>query len=419
MDPALRQALEQRGVILHAPDSIVIDGVDAEAFESGVEIFPSVTIRGIHSRFGAGTKLGKAGGGYFENVVTGRDVDLFGGYFHDCVFLDGVILRGHAEVRGGTLLEEGCEGAHHVGYKMTIMLPWVVAGSLVNLCDVLMSGGTSRRNHSEIGSALALYNFTPWGDKHASIFGDVPRGVFQREAPVFIGGSTQIVSPVHIGYGTVIPAGCAVRRNVPDGRMYGEAPTSIDKPFLANERGIIGPKIHSALFYLGNIVALQNWYRHVRIPTAKKDKHLLAVYAHAERQLTAHINERTKRIRQLLDGLEDSLNQHLHALEERSESLSFAQRYRRIDDHRLMIAQRDAILAHLARIETGEFLRHRGHAKVLLEVAKAFKKHKEPSLPTWLRDTLDDKRHSAAQKLLQDIVKEVSSPTLPQPELPS
>lgn len=419
MDPALREALEARGVILHAPDAIVIQDVDAEAFEPGVEIYPAVTICGVHSRFGAGTKLGKAGGGYFENVVTGRNVDLYGGYFNDCALFDDVKLRGHAEVRGGTLLEEGAEGAHHVGFKMTILLPWVVAGSLINLCDVLMSGGTSRKNHSEIGSALAVYNFTPWGDKHASIFGDVPRGVFQREAPVFIGGSTQIVSPVHIGFGAVIPAGCAVRRDVPEGQLYGEAPGSYDTPFTAKERGMIAPKVRGGLRYLGQIVALQNWYRHVRVPIAGDDAHLQALYAHAERQLAAHVRERIKRIRALLEDVEASLEQHLLALEAQSDRLSYAQRYRRIDDHRTILAQRAEILAHLERIETGDFLRHRGQASALYAVAQKFEAQDETCLPSWLRDHLDEQTRRAAQKMLEEIAHEVTSPPLPTPELPS
>lgn len=417
MDPALREALQKRGVILHAPDATVIEDVDPSAFERGVEIFPAVTIRGVHSRFGAGTKLGKTGGGYFENVATGRNVDLYGGYFQDCVLLDGVTLRGHAEVRGGTILEEGAEGAHHVGFKMTILLPWVVAGSLINLCDVLMSGGTSRANHSEIGSALALYNFTPWGDKHASLFGDVPRGVFQREAPIFIGGSTQIVSPVHIGYGAVIAAGCAVRRDVPENRLYGEAPVSINLPFNAQERGMTAPKVHGALRYLGNIVALQNWYRHVRIPIAKKDDHMQAVYAHAERQLNAQVKERTKRIRQMLQGLESSLEQHLLALEDKRDGLSFAQRYRRIDDHRTQIAQRDALELHLADIERGAFVKHHTRNDPFSAIVKAFKKHPTSCVPTWLRDELSDELLMPAQTALQEIVHTVAHPTLPQPEL--
>src|SRR5690606_16728375 len=141
------------------------------------------------------------------------NADLFSGYFVDATFLDGVTVRGHAEMRGGTLMEEGAECGHHVGYKMTIMMPNVVAGSLVNFCDALMAGGTSRKDHSEIGSCLALYNFTPWGDKFASMFGDVPHGVFLRERRIFVGGQTQIVSPVKVGYGALIPAGAAVRRS--------------------------------------------------------------------------------------------------------------------------------------------------------------------------------------------------------------
>mgnify|MGYP000612120586 CR=1 FL=1 len=92
-------------------------------------------------------------------------------------------------------------------------MPWVIAGSLVNFCDALVAGGTSRRNHSEIGSTMALYNFTPRGDKFASLFGDVPRGVFLQEPRIFVGGQTQIVSPVKVGYGAVLAAGAATTRS--------------------------------------------------------------------------------------------------------------------------------------------------------------------------------------------------------------
>lgn len=412
MDASLVEALTARGVKIHAPAATVIEDVNAEAFEEGVEIFPAVTIRGALSRFGAGTKLGRAGGGYFENIATGRDVDLYGGYFQDAAFLDGVTLRGSAEVRGGTLLEEGCEGAHHVGYKMTVMLPWVVAGSLVNFCDVLMGGGTSRRDHSEIGSSLALYNFTPWGDKHASLFGDVPRGVFQREAPIFVGGQTQIVSPVHVGFGAVLPAGSAIRRDVPDGRLYGEAVTSIDRPFLREELGAIGAKVRSALQYLGNLVALQSWYEHVRVPSAGGDAHKVALYAHAQRQLQANVRERVKRVTQLLERLDDSLAAHERALDERVDGLSFAQRYRRIDDHRAMIAQRPALLEHLAQVERGAFLTRRTDAGPLRQVAENFLEDgADLSLPEWLRDRLPDALYHPAQRLLNQLVQEVSHPT--------
>ena len=59
-----------------------------------------------------------------------------------------------AQVRPGTILEEGAEMAHTVGLKQTIFFPFVVGGSLINFCDALMSGGKSRKVHSEIGSSF-------------------------------------------------------------------------------------------------------------------------------------------------------------------------------------------------------------------------------------------------------------------------
>ena len=402
LDETQIEALQARGVILHAPASTTIRGVPAENFEEGVEIYGGVTICGPRSRFGARTELGRAGGGFFENVACGRDVKIYGGIAENCALLDGVTFRGHAEIRGGTLLEEGCEGAHHVGYKMTVMLPWVVAGSMVNFCDALVAGGTSRKNHSEIGSSLALYNFTPWGDKHASLFGDVPRGVFLREAPVFIGGQTQIVSPVSVGFGCVIPAGYALRRDLPDGRIYGEAPTSIDQPFDAEALGALRPKLLTGLKFLGNLVALKAWYRDVRKQTQQDDAHLQAVYDMAIEQLDAGIQERTKRLRALLARVPASREAHARALEARADGLSFAQRYRRLDDHDLVLKQNDALLSHLQAIDDGDFLPN-APIPALQAIADAFPSD-AASFVEWVRDTLDDTLRQHAQKALQNIV---------------
>jgi hypothetical protein len=299
--------LRDRGVIVHAPLSCTFQDIDAERIEAGVEIYGGVNLVGKQTRFGAGTKIGKAGGGYFENVQAGRGCDLFGGYYKDCVFLDGVTIRGHAEMRGGTVLEEGCEAAQHVGYKMTVMLPYVVAGSLLNFCDALFAGGTSRKDHSEIGSCLALYNFTPWGDKWASQFGDVARGVFMRSPKIFVGGQTQIVSPVHVGFGSVIPAGCAVRRDVPEGRMVGAASVAIDMPFDAKRYGTLTPKLKRTVVYLANMRALLYWYQNVRMPIAGSDLFLVGLYQGAMRQILANISERIKRLDQLVERLPSSI----------------------------------------------------------------------------------------------------------------
>ncbi|MCA9522605.1 MAG: hypothetical protein KC609_16620 [Myxococcales bacterium] len=306
----LLDELVRRGVEILAPDTVALDEIDPARIEGGVRIYPGCTIRGSRTLLRRGCELGRAGGGYFENVACGANVALYGGYFQDCTFLDGVTVRGHAEMRGGTLLEEGCEAAHHVGYKMTIMLPFVVAGSLVNFCDAFVSGGTGRDDHSEIGSTIALYNFTPWADKFASLFGDVPQGVFLRSRPIFVGGQSQIVSPVQVGFGAVIAAGTAVRRDVPAGRLYGEAAPVLDQPFDPERYGTLLPKVRTTIAFIANLRALELWYREVRQPLAK-DKLQRALYESAEAQIRAGIGERIKRLGGLVAKLPRSIERHI------------------------------------------------------------------------------------------------------------
>lgn len=309
MSKSLVEELLAKGVEIPAPSTVVVEDVAVSRIEAGVVLYPGCVVRGRETLLRAGTRLGRAGGGFFENVRCGERCDLYGGYFEDAVFLADVTMRGHAEVRGGTLLEEGCEAAHHVGYKMTVCLPYVVAGSLINFCDALVSGGTSRSDHSEIGSTLALYNFTPWGDKYASLFGGVARGVFLRERPIFVGGQTQVVSPVRVGFGAVLTAGSAVRRDVPEDRLYGETTTGIDEPFDAVRYGALLPKFEATRDFTGNLWALIAWYERVRIPTAK-DALERSLYEAALQQLRAGVAERVKRLGKVASKLEASRLSH-------------------------------------------------------------------------------------------------------------
>ncbi len=312
--PSICARLVAKGVIVHAPAATVFEGIDPDRVEAGVEIFPGCVIRGSRTILGAGCKLGHSGGGLYEDVVVGRGAELYGGVFKDAVFLDGVVVRGNAEMRGGTVMEEGSEVAHHVGLKMTILMPSVVVGSLVNFCDALVAGGTSREDHTEVGSCLALYNFTPWGDKFASMFGDAV-GVFLRSPRIFIGGQTQIVSPVKVGYGAVIPAGCAVRRSVPAGRMVGETPVRVDQRFDSVLMGGLGPKFDLTREYVGNLRALLAWYEQVRAPFAQGDALLVAAYEEASRQIQAGVVERVKRLDKLAARIPASMDAHRRALE--------------------------------------------------------------------------------------------------------
>jgi len=162
----------------------------------------------IGSSIGPGCEIGAEGAVVIENCQLGRGVKLKGGYFSGSVFLDGANMGGGAHVREGTILEEEASGAHAVGLKQTVLLPFVTLGSLINFCDILMAGGTSRKNHSEVGSSYIHFNFTPNQDKAtASLVGDVSRGVLLNQNPIFLGGQGGLVGPARIAYGTVIAAG--------------------------------------------------------------------------------------------------------------------------------------------------------------------------------------------------------------------
>jgi hypothetical protein len=79
----------------------------------------------------------------------------------------------------------------------------------------LMAGGTSRSNHSEVGSSFVHFNFTPRQDKATpSLFGDVPGGVLLDRLPIFLGGQGGVAGPVRMAYGTILAAGSICRKDV-------------------------------------------------------------------------------------------------------------------------------------------------------------------------------------------------------------
>ena len=388
-------ALRDRGVVIHCPEATVIgEDIDPTRFEAGVEIFPGSTIVGSDSLYLEGAKIGRAGGGTFKNVRCGANADLYGGYFDNCVLLDGVVIRGHAEIRGGTLLEEGCEAAHHCGYKMTVMLPFVVAGSLINFCDALFAGGTSRADHSEIGSCLALYNYTPWSDKFASQFGDVPSGVFMRSPRIFVGGQTQVVSPVHVDYGAVIPAGCAVRRSVPAGRLYGERMMPIDAPFDPTLYGGLAPKFALTRAYVGNLRALQAWYALVRQP-AETNELRAALLDAAVAQLEAGVRERVKRLGKIVAKLPESRAKHATALA--------AAAPKAIPLHTKRIAEHDALIGEWPALKAMLETPHQDTEVDLNALSSIAAQRSDQDYFTFLRG-LDDDSVEAGRSALQAIV---------------
>jgi UDP-N-acetylglucosamine/UDP-N-acetylgalactosamine diphosphorylase len=265
----------------------------------GVKIYPGCRIYGEKTVISAGAHLGYEGPVTIEDCQIGPKVELKGGYFNRAVFLEKASMGLGAHVREGCIVEEQASGAHCVGLKQTILFPFVTLGSLINFCDCLMAGGTSRKNHSEVGSSYIHFNFTPDGDKAtASLIGDVPRGVMLNQPPIFLGGQGGLVGPLRLGYGNIVAAGSILRQDV-----YVENKLIIGKSHPGAVIDIspmtyvsISRIVENNIIYLANLIALEEWYVHVRQPFFKGQEFGDLIYAGVLDKLNLAKNERIKRL---------------------------------------------------------------------------------------------------------------------------
>jgi UDP-N-acetylglucosamine/UDP-N-acetylgalactosamine diphosphorylase len=246
-------------------EDVSIDRISAKK----VRIYPGCRIYGKDTVISSGAQIGREGPVTIESCQIGQDVELKGGYFSKSVFLDRSNLGLGAHVREGSILEEEASGAHCVGLKQTILFPFVTLGSLINFCDCLMSGGTSRKDHSEVGSSYIHFNFTPDGDKTtASLIGDVPRGVMLNQPAIFLGGQGGIIGPVRMGFGNVVAAGTVLREDFPgDNRLIScKNQSGRVKEYLPAMYPNLVRVVENNIIYLANLAALQEWYIQVRKP---------------------------------------------------------------------------------------------------------------------------------------------------------
>ncbi len=295
------QQLVGKGVDIPNPLTLDIgDDVDIERISSrGVRIYPGCRIYGGQTVISEGAQLGSEGPVTVQNCFIGPEVSLKGGFFNKAVFLEKAHMGLGAHVREGSILEEEANGAHCVGLKQTILFPFVTLGSLINFCDCLMAGGTSRKDHSEVGSSYIHFNFTPDGNKTtASLMGDVPRGVMLNQPPIFLGGQGGMVGPTRIGFGCVSVAGTILRKDTLDdgklivGKTYPEAVMDVSPNAYA---GLVR-LVKNNVIYLANLAALDLWYRFVRQPFFSRQELGDLMYAGALGNLQAARNERTKRL---------------------------------------------------------------------------------------------------------------------------
>ena len=325
--------LSDRGVKIWGAEQVwIAEDVRLDRIEPGAEIYQAV-LSGSSLFIGSGSRIGVSGSARISDCQIGRDCEIGAGTFDGATFLDGATIRGFAEVRAGTVMEEQTEAAHSVAFKNTILTATTITGSLINYCDIFMSGGTSRDNHSEVGSGAIHFNFDPRGDKWGSLAGDAT-GVLLRKPPVFVGGNVGLVGPLSIAHGAVIAAGSIVRRDVPQGCIYSESSPNgvlVKEGFQRTKYGSLRRKLLTTSRLAGNYIALWNWYGGVRGSCAAEHEELL--YASAQRQIERNLGERAKRIGKLIAKLPTSLQ------DTTSEALR--------QEHEMLLDRRDAILAAL------------------------------------------------------------------------
>jgi UDP-N-acetylglucosamine/UDP-N-acetylgalactosamine diphosphorylase len=185
---------------------------------------------------------------------------------------------------------------------MTVLLPWVTLGSGLNWCDILVSGGTgsSLGEFSEIGSGCIHFNFTPRGDKAtASRLGNVVDGVFLDQPRVFIGGNASLVGPLTAPFGAVTAAGGRFAGTLQAGLNATQPGRAAQGPFDVEVYGSIRRVVESQFAYLGELAALDAWYRHVRGLLATGNADRADLYGRGRAVVQANLRERIAQLEAL------------------------------------------------------------------------------------------------------------------------
>jgi len=182
-----------------------------------------------------------------------------------------------------------------------------------------MSGGTSRKNHSEVGSSYIHFNYTPNQDKATpSLIGDVPRGVMLNQRPIFLGGQGGLVGPCRLEFGTVIAAGSIFRKDElrPKRLLFEGMGKSGNIPFMPGTYYNIKRITVNNIIYIANLIALEHWYTHVRSKFLSDDFPEPLFYGLKEK-LDMAIAERIHRFKALTQKMSDSVSAYQYHTKEK------------------------------------------------------------------------------------------------------
>jgi len=385
------EKLLNKGVFIPDPHNIHIgDEVDTGRISgNGVVIYPGCKIYGSSVLILDKVKVGFEGPVTLENCQVGPEVNLKGGFFKEAVFLKSASLGSGSHVREGTILEEETGIAHTVGLKQTILFPYVTLGSLINFCDCFMSGGTSCKDHSEVGSSYIHFNYTPGQDKATpSLLGDVPNGVMLKHKPIFLGGQGGLVGPCRLAFGTTVAAGTVCRKDElrPGRLIFGGLSKIGNMPFTPGDNRNIKRILTNNIVYISNLTALMHWYAHVRSQFLSTD-FPEAILEGLKEKLDSAIAERMKRLKEFCEINEGTCA----AINKWSE---FEKYFAFEEDLNESIRQRDLFLE---KIDSG--IRKSG--KDYLTVIKNLQDEESDAGTSWLQGIVNVKT-SGALKILTE-----------------
>lgn len=306
------EQLLAKGVVIPAPESVEIDkniSIDRISAD-GVTIHAGSRIYGASTFISRKVAIGREGPVTIRNCQLGPKVRLGGGFYSNSVFLEGARTGANAHVREGTIMEEASGLGHAVGLKQTILFPFATLGSLINFCDCLLSGGTDKKNHSEIGSSFIHFNFSPNQDKATpSLFGDVPRGVMMRQRPIFLGGQGGAVGPLRLTFGSVTAAGTICRKDeATSGKLIiGKTLKGGTMDYTPGVYPHINRVVSNNINYIANLIALLRWYEEVRAQFVHPRRFPDALLEGLKEKISMGVEERIIRFEELCNKMPYSI----------------------------------------------------------------------------------------------------------------
>jgi hypothetical protein len=304
--------LTSKGVIIHDVRQVFIGPeVDLQNIQPGTQLFPGVRILGKDSVLGRNAVVGSEGPATLDNVALDDQAEIASGYVTNTVLLRGARIGSNGHVRACTLLEEEASTAHAVGLKQSVLMSFATLGSLINFCDAIVAGGTSRSDHTEIGSGSINFNFTPWGERGdkatPTLLGNVYDGALLDNDRIFLGGLSGVIGPAQISFGAVTVAGQIIRQDVKSNTLLSTVPRKIEGPVNLRSRVFSERKYQHNLNFISNLFALREWYHQVRLPRlpdAQRLSYKKSIVGFAITLIDQMISERLTRLSEYLRGFD-------------------------------------------------------------------------------------------------------------------